>query len=204
MSGGQRQRIVIALAMLVRPVLLVADEPTTALDLSTQAQVLRLLRDLVDDKGLAMLLTTHDPGVAYEICDRVAVMYGGQLGGGGGGGNGALQRPAHPYMRRLLAARTRLRGSGAALPGSAPSPFAQASRPALSIRAAQSAKPDASVEIPPPSPPRRPYPPRCWKTCPHDRGRCCRRPMSAKHTDGASIPPSLAPRWRSRRASRWV
>ena len=124
LSGGQRQRIVIALAVLVRPVLLVADEPTTALDLTTQAEVLRLLRDLVDRNRLAMLMTTHDPGVAHEVCDNLAVMYGGSLVEQGDAST-VLRQPAHPYTRRLLAARSRLRGEGTTLPGGAPSPFAR-------------------------------------------------------------------------------
>ena len=77
-SGGQRQRIMIAMALLPEPKLVVADEPTTALDVMIQAQVLRILRDVARDRGVAVLFTTHDLGTAWEICNRVTVMYAGQ------------------------------------------------------------------------------------------------------------------------------
>jgi peptide/nickel transport system ATP-binding protein len=77
-SGGQRQRIMIAMALLPEPRLVVADEPTTALDVTIQAQVLRILRDVARDRGVAVLFTTHDLGTAWEICNRVTVMYAGQ------------------------------------------------------------------------------------------------------------------------------
>jgi oligopeptide/dipeptide ABC transporter ATP-binding protein len=121
-SGGQRQRLMIALALMVHPVMIVADEPTTALDLTIQAQVLRLLRDLVEQRRVAMLMTTHDPGVAHEICDRVAVMYAGRVVEQADTAT-ILRRPAHPYTRLLLAASA---GSGRArsvLPGLPPTPF---------------------------------------------------------------------------------
>ena len=77
-SGGQRQRLMIAMALLPRPDLIIADEPTTALDVTIQAQILRLLRELVKERGVSVLFTTHDLGTAHEICDRVVVMYAGQ------------------------------------------------------------------------------------------------------------------------------
>ena len=77
-SGGQRQRIMIAMALLPEPDLIVADEPTTALDVTIQAQILRLLFQLVRDRSVSVLFTTHDLGTAYEICDRITVMYAGQ------------------------------------------------------------------------------------------------------------------------------
>ena len=77
-SGGQRQRLMIAMALLPQPDLIIADEPTTALDVTIQAQILRLLRELVKERGVSVLFTTHDLGTAYEICDRVVVMYAGQ------------------------------------------------------------------------------------------------------------------------------
>ena len=77
-SGGQRQRLMIAMALLPGPDLIIADEPTTALDVTIQAQILRLLRALVKERGVSVLFTTHDLGTAYEICDRVVVMYAGQ------------------------------------------------------------------------------------------------------------------------------
>src|SRR5262245_29689026 len=74
-SGGQRQRLMIALALLPEPELVIADEPTTALDVTIQAQILKLLRRLAKERGISVLFTTHDMGTAYEICDRVTVMY---------------------------------------------------------------------------------------------------------------------------------
>ena len=78
LSGGQRQRLMIAMALLPGPDLVIADEPTTALDVTIQAQVLGLIRRLASERNVAVLLTTHDLGAAYEICDAVAVMYAGQ------------------------------------------------------------------------------------------------------------------------------
>ena len=77
-SGGQRQRVMIAMALLPKPALIVADEPTTALDVTIQAQILKLLRQLATEHNVSVLLTTHDLGTAWEICDRIMVMYAGQ------------------------------------------------------------------------------------------------------------------------------
>ena len=79
LSGGQRQRLMIAMALLPEPRLVIADEPTTALDVTIQAQILMLLRQLAVERGVSVLLTTHDLGTAWEICDRVTVMYAGQV-----------------------------------------------------------------------------------------------------------------------------
>jgi peptide/nickel transport system ATP-binding protein len=100
-SGGQRQRLMIAMALLPSPDLIIADEPTTALDVTIQAQILRLLRQLVKDRGVSVLFTTHDLGVAHEICDRVVVMYAGQEMEAAPT-DAFFRRPAHPYTRRLL------------------------------------------------------------------------------------------------------
>jgi len=101
-SGGQRQRLMIAMALLPRPDLVIADEPTTALDVTIQAQILRLLRALVKERGVSVLFTTHDLGTAHEICDRVVVMYAGQEMEAAPT-DAFFGRPAHPYTRRLLA-----------------------------------------------------------------------------------------------------
>jgi oligopeptide/dipeptide ABC transporter ATP-binding protein len=123
LSGGMRQRAMIAMALSCRPKLLVADEPTTALDVTTQANIIDLLRTLRDELGMALLFITHDLGVVAEIADEVVVMYAGQVAE-----RGAVRRifrnPAHPYTRALLQSRPR-RGQAklAAIPGTVPSPL---------------------------------------------------------------------------------
>ena len=102
-SGGMRQRIVIALALCAEPRLVVADEPTTALDVSIQAQVLQLLRKLCREKGTAMMLVTHDMGVIAETADRVAVMYAGRIVEIGAVED-VIRDPVHPYTRGLMGA----------------------------------------------------------------------------------------------------
>ncbi len=100
-SGGQRQRLMIAMAMLPEPDLIIADEPTTALDVTIQAQILGLLRGLVKERGISVLFTTHDLGTAYEICDRITVMYAGQEMESAPA-ESFFNAPAHPYTIRLL------------------------------------------------------------------------------------------------------
>lgn len=103
LSGGLRQRVVIAIALACHPQLLVADEPTTALDVTIQDQILKLLRRLRDETGMSMLMITHDLGVVAQTCDRVAVMYGGRIVETGPAAE-VLHRPVHPYTRALLEA----------------------------------------------------------------------------------------------------
>jgi peptide/nickel transport system ATP-binding protein len=100
-SGGQRQRFMIAMALLPEPALLIADEPTTALDVTIQAQILKLLGELVKARGVSVLFTTHDLGTAHEICDRIVVMYAGQEMESAPNET-FFRRPAHPYTRKLL------------------------------------------------------------------------------------------------------
>ncbi len=112
LSGGMRQRVMIAMALAGRPRLLIADEPTTALDVTIQAQILELVRKIQRDAGMSVLLITHDLGVIAEMCDRVAVMYAGRVVEIGSVLD-IFDRPAHPYTRGLLASRPRI-AAGAA------------------------------------------------------------------------------------------
>ena len=100
-SGGMRQRVVIALALAAEPRLIVADEPTTALDVSVQAQIISLLKRLCKDHGAAVMLVTHDMGVIAETCDRVAVMYAGRIAELGPV-HDVIHSPAHPYTAGLM------------------------------------------------------------------------------------------------------
>ena len=122
MSGGMRQRAMIALALACRPKVLLADEPTTALDATVQIQVLLLLRELQRELGLAVIFVTHDIGVATEIADRIAVMYAGRIVETGACRD-IIRMPAHPYTRGLLASRAGTQVKGirlAAIPGTPP------------------------------------------------------------------------------------
>ena len=101
-SGGMRQRVVIALALAAEPKLIVADEPTTALDVSIQAQIISLLKNICKNRGAAVMLITHDMGVIAETCDRVAVMYAGRIVEIGPV-HEVINHPAHPYTAGLMA-----------------------------------------------------------------------------------------------------
>jgi peptide/nickel transport system ATP-binding protein len=127
LSGGQCQRVMLAMALAGQPELLLADEPTTALDVTIQAEILALLERLRRQLGLAILLITHDLGVAAESCDRVVVMYAGEVVEEAPVGD-LFAAPAHPYTRALLAASPRLGRSGPrgrlpAVPGRVPDPW---------------------------------------------------------------------------------
>jgi peptide/nickel transport system ATP-binding protein len=126
LSGGQNQRVMIAIALAGRPELLVADEPTTALDVTIQAQILELIQQLRRETGMALVLISHDLGVVAEACDRVAVMYAGRIVE-----QAPIARlfaaPAHPYTRGLLGALPPIQGPRrrlVAIPGGVPEPWA--------------------------------------------------------------------------------
>ncbi|WP_374369853.1 ABC transporter ATP-binding protein [Dongia sp.] len=114
-SGGMRQRAMIAAALACDPKLLIADEPTTALDVTVQAQILRLLLDLRDRRGLAIILVTHDLGVVAQTCDSIAVMYGGRIVETGPK-RAVLKAPCHPYTARLIACQPNHAVGGRLLP----------------------------------------------------------------------------------------
>ncbi len=107
LSGGMRQRVVIAIALACRPALLIADEPTTALDVTVQAQILELIKELQAEMGMSVILITHDLGVIAETCEEVVVMYAGRIAEKGGVCD-IFDRPTHPYTRGLLASIPRL------------------------------------------------------------------------------------------------
>jgi peptide/nickel transport system ATP-binding protein len=124
LSGGQRQRVMIALALACRPSLVIADEPTTALDVVMQAQVLQLLERLREQLGLALILISHDLGALAETCDRICVMYAGRVVEQGPVG-AVFESPQHPYTKRLLETLPVIggdRGLAAPIPGGPPDP----------------------------------------------------------------------------------
>jgi peptide/nickel transport system ATP-binding protein/oligopeptide transport system ATP-binding protein len=122
MSGGMRQRVMIAMALSCEPRLLIADEPTSALDVTIQAQILELLADLRERRGMAVLLITHDMGVVAEVCDRVVIMYAGQVVETGSV-HEIFADPRHPYTKGLLESLPSLGHRGRrlkAIPGTVP------------------------------------------------------------------------------------
>jgi peptide/nickel transport system ATP-binding protein len=124
LSGGQRQRVMIALALACNPSLVIADEPTTALDVVMQAQVLQLLERLRERLGLALILISHDLGVLAETCDRIAIMYAGRIVETGPV-DAIFSAPQHPYTKRLLDSLPVIggeRGLATPIPGAPPDP----------------------------------------------------------------------------------
>jgi oligopeptide/dipeptide ABC transporter ATP-binding protein len=126
LSGGMRQRVMLAMALVNRPQVLIADEPTTALDVTTQAQILELLSELQQEMGLALVIVSHDLGVVAGVADRVVVMYAGRVVEEGTAER-VFTAAGHPYTRGLLASVPRADGGGralAAIPGNPPDPTA--------------------------------------------------------------------------------
>ena len=123
MSGGMKQRIVIAMALAGNPELIIADEPTTALDVTIQAQIIQMLVDLVQSRGMALLLITHDMGVVAQACDDVVVLYAGRVAESSAAA-GIFTHPAHPYTQALIGCIPRsgqAPGSLRGIPGMVPS-----------------------------------------------------------------------------------
>ncbi|MBS7792287.1 ABC transporter ATP-binding protein [Roseococcus sp. SDR] len=150
-SGGQSQRVMIAMALAGRPDLLVADEPTTALDVTIQAQILELLAALRRETEMALVLISHDLGVVAETCDRVAVMYAGRIVEEAPV-EALFERPAHPYSWGLLGALPELEGPRrrlAAIPGGVPEPWAMPPGCAFAPRCPRR---DAGCDFAPPAP----------------------------------------------------
>jgi oligopeptide/dipeptide ABC transporter ATP-binding protein len=146
-SGGQRQRAMIAIALACRPKLLIADEPTTALDATVQAGILDLLRGLRRELGMAVLLITHDLGVVSDFAERVLVLYAGRVAETAPAET-LFRAPAHPYTKALLAAIPRLAGPIAALPaipGTVPAPHAMPPGCRFAPRC-DHARPDCTVQ----------------------------------------------------------
>jgi peptide/nickel transport system ATP-binding protein len=150
LSGGMRQRVMIAMAVAGEPRVLIADEPTTALDATTQAQIIELIHELTATLGMATVITTHDLGVVAEVCDRVSVMYAGQIVEHAETAQ-LFHHPLHPYSERLLAGMPRVGRPMEMLgiPGSPPRPgrFAEGCR--FSPRCAHAQEPRCTAAPPP-------------------------------------------------------
>lgn len=167
-SGGMRQRIMIAMSLLCRPKLLIADEPTTALDVTVQAQIMQVLSDIRTDFGTAIILITHDLGVVAGFCDRTLVMYGGQIMEEGTTEE-VFETPNHPYTRGLLRAVPRLDRDDSALATIAGEPPDMSNLPVgcpFSPRCAQVIL-DRCPSVRPP-----------LETTPNGRRRACHLPIS--------------------------
>lgn len=165
LSGGTRQRVMIAMAMACRPELLVADEPTTALDVTIQAQILDLMNELRREHGTAIILITHDMGVIARMANEVAVMYAGEVAETGTLRD-VLTAPAHPYTRRLLAAMPTARRRSDRLPvipGTMPSPSAILPGCRFQPRCPEAVE-ICSLKAPPLFPVERGGEARCWLT----------------------------------------
>ena len=166
LSGGMRQRVMIAIALAARPELLIADEPTTALDVTVQAQILEVLDRLRETRGMAVLLITHDLGIVAGRADHVAVMYAGQIVEQAPTAQ-LFARPSHPYTQGLFASVPRISGPRERLkpiPGTVPPPVAWPAgcrfRPRCPFAFAKCA------ELPPPLPVEADHTMRCWLAAP--------------------------------------
>lgn len=162
LSGGMRQRVMIAIALAAEPDLLIADEPTTALDVTVQAQILEILDHLRAVRGMSVLLITHDLGIVAGRADRVAVMYAGQIVEETTTAQ-LFANPSHPYTRGLLASVPRLHGAGGRLKpirGTVPSPDAWPEGCRFRPRCPEAF--DKCIQHPPPLPVEKDHDMRCW------------------------------------------
>ena len=168
MSGGMKQRVVGAIALAPEPKLLIADEPTTALDVTIQLQYLMLLKEVQTRMGLAMLFITHDFGIVARMCDRVAVMYAGRIVESGPV-RALFKTPRHPYTEALMALRPADGGARRA-PALDRGPAARAASPArraaASRRAAATSSDAAAPSTRPPSPVGPQHEAACWRAEP--------------------------------------
>jgi len=148
-SGGMQQRIMIAIALACKPRLLLADEPTTALDVTVQAQVLELMEDINHEMGTAIVMVTHDLALAGDFCDNIAVMYAGQIVEWGPA-DAIMEDPLHPYTRGLLLSMPRLgsRQPLRAIPGDVPDLTSRSPGCAFAPRCRQRTEP-CEIEDPP-------------------------------------------------------
>jgi oligopeptide/dipeptide ABC transporter ATP-binding protein len=150
-SGGMRQRAMIAMALSCNPALLIADEPTTALDVTIQAQILELMKHLQEDLGMAILMITHNLGVIAEMCSRVAVMYMGKIVETGDVGT-IFHHPLHPYtvglMRSIPRLGRRVKARLTPIPGSVPDPYSVPQGCAFYPRCPAPKEPACSEEVP--------------------------------------------------------
>jgi oligopeptide/dipeptide ABC transporter ATP-binding protein len=167
LSGGLRQRVMIAMAIACQPSLLIADEPTTALDVTIQAQILELLARLKNELGMSIVLITHDLGVVAEFCDEVVVMYAGRIAERASA-RALSANPRHPYTRGLLEAVPRLgarRGHLPTIPGVVPSPGARPQGCYFADRCPR-ALPLCRAETPPFAPVGEGHGVACWNPAP--------------------------------------
>jgi peptide/nickel transport system ATP-binding protein len=190
LSGGMQQRVMIAMALMCDPELLIADEPTTALDVTIQAEILRKLRSLQRDRGMASLLITHDMGIAAELADRIGVMYAGRLLEIGPAGQ-MLRAPRHPYTAGLLACVPRLgRAAGPlpTIPGNVPGPGQRPAGCRFAPRCGRATDECRAAEPPLALPAGGEHPVACWHPLPVPEARAPRSEPTWAQAPGSGAP----------------
>ncbi|HEY6496403.1 MAG TPA: ABC transporter ATP-binding protein [Trebonia sp.] len=187
LSGGMQQRVMIAMALMCDPELLIADEPTTALDVTIQAEILRKLRSLQRDRGMASMLITHDMGIAAELADRIGVMYAGRLLEIGPAEH-MLRAPRHPYTAGLLACVPRPgRAAGLlpTIPGNVPGPGQRPAGCRFAPRCERATDECRAAEPPLTVPPGGRHPVACWHPLPIPEGRPSRAAPAGERAQDA-------------------